>query len=152
MNGSDPKFNESVTEAQASDLYKVFWLSGLAVSCFCFLVQIIFFVLLKACRNVDEKILAQMTFARIMVTITEFCVTYNIVTSDIGKDLIYTAYFYVDFSLVVWMLVFSKNLYDKIHPETYFILWNMYEYSMAAIKPCQTLCERRGGDDCMGHQ
>jgi hypothetical protein len=114
MNESRPIQNLTRQEAPI-ELFQVFWLSGLAVSCVCFLLQIILFILLKSCRKTDEKILAQMTFARIMVTVTEYCIVYhNVVRTIFWKDLVYTVYFYVDFCLVVWMFVFSKNLYDKI--------------------------------------
>lgn len=94
-------------------VFQVFWLIGLSTSALCFLIQIIFFLLIRKSRKTDEKILAQITFTRNLVTVCEYYM-YYIQKTRLSNDIMFTIYFVSDFALVCLMLVFAKNLYDNI--------------------------------------
>lgn len=93
---------------------RVFWLSGIAVSAVCLLIQILTFAFIRISRKTDEKILTQITITRILATSSEYYLLYLRHSVRIYFDLLFTLYFVSDFALVCWMFVFTKNLYDKI--------------------------------------
>lgn len=109
-------FGSDVAVATTDIPFQVLWLCGIAVSILCHLVQIIFFILIRASRKTDEKILAQITFTRIVATSCEYYIMYgNIISTTRWLiDFIFGLYFASDFAIVCWMLVFTKHLYDKI--------------------------------------
>lgn len=95
-------------------IYKIFWLIGFSVSVLCVLIQLFLYVILASSRKLDQKILTQLTVARLGNVIVEYFVMGG--TSDDPKirDTVFALYIQTDAALIFWMFVFTKNLYDKV--------------------------------------
>lgn len=77
--------------------------------------MICLFLIIPKCRKFDEQVLFQLAIARTMNTICEYYIVYYIINQHfIVINVIYTVYMQTDFVLLMWMFVFSKNLYDKV--------------------------------------
>ncbi|CAK1583030.1 unnamed protein product [Parnassius mnemosyne] len=104
---------ESKPETDPDEVFQIVWLVGISVSLVGLALKISFFILIPKCRNFDEEVLLQLTIARTLNTICEYCIMY-VRSSNVIKDIIYTMYMQTDLVLVLWMFVFSKNLYNKV--------------------------------------
>lgn len=95
-------------------VYKVFWLIGTALSVQCLLIQFFLYAVLPSSRKLDQKILTQLTLARLANVILEYFVMNGSSTDTKIRDALFALYFQTDAALVCWMFVFTKNLYDKV--------------------------------------
>lgn len=104
---------ETTTVAYDTALH-IFWLIGIVISTLCLLTMTSFFILIRITRKLNEKILAQITFTRLLVTLCEYYIFYFEPKSVLSNDIMFCTYFATDFALVCLMLAFSKNLYNEI--------------------------------------
>lgn len=106
----------SPSSLEIGEVFQALWLVGLAVSLLGLLSKIVLFLLIPKCRKFDEKLLFQLTLARTLNTSCEYhimCIPFDYSTT-IVKDVVFGLYIQTDFVLVLWMFVFSKNLYNKV--------------------------------------
>ncbi|XP_063364106.1 uncharacterized protein LOC134652844 [Cydia amplana] len=125
--------NINLTQLGAVEVLQVFktpWLLGIAVSTACLILQLLVLILIPNARKYDEKVLVQLTIARIVNTACEFQISYENLEPGLLNDVVYGLYFQSDFALVSWMFIFTKNLYDKV------VLVFVYEKIRLRIVSC----------------
>lgn len=93
---------------------QVFWLIGFSVSAAGLIFQTFIYFLIPCSRKLDQKILTQLTIARLLNIALEYVVTCVTLTDSTLNDIIFGLYVQTDAALVLWMFAFSKNLYDGI--------------------------------------
>lgn len=91
----------------------VLWYTGMCLAITCLFVQAFLYIMLPSSRKLDQKILTQLTIARLLSIVFEYGSMYE---SDdkIQTSAIILMYFHSDAALVCWMSVFTKHLYEKI--------------------------------------
>ncbi|XP_063624664.1 uncharacterized protein LOC134796397 [Cydia splendana] len=125
--------NINLTQLGAIEVLQVFktpWLLGIAVSAVCLILQLLVLILIPNARKYDEKVLVQLTIARIVNTVCEFLISFENLEQGLFNDVVYGLYFQSDFALVSWMFIFTKNLYDKV------VLVFVYEKIRLRIVSC----------------
>lgn len=98
---------------EPSEVEKYIWLTGIALSTLCLILQLVLFKIRPQLRKMDQKILTQLTVARLLNSILEYlmtCGVFNLYT----RDVTFALYLQTDIVLVCWMFVYTKNLYDKV--------------------------------------
>lgn len=103
----------SYLEYEPSLAVEIVWLIGIAISTSCLILQIVLVIIRPKLRKLDQKILIQLTVARLLNSIMELLMTYQYF-DDYTKDPTFALYLQTDAVLVSWMFVFTKNLYDKV--------------------------------------
>ncbi|KAF9823397.1 hypothetical protein SFRURICE_006610 [Spodoptera frugiperda] len=86
---------------------------GIAISSLCLILQLVLYIIRPKIRKLDQKILTQLTVARLINSIMELLMTYQYF-NDYTKDLVFALYFHTDAALISWMFVFTNNLYEKV--------------------------------------
>lgn len=86
---------------------------GIAISSLCLILQLVLYIIRPKIRKLDQRILTQLTVARLINSIMELMMTYRYF-NDYTKDPGFALYFQTDAALVSWMFVFTKNLYEKV--------------------------------------
>lgn len=86
---------------------------GIAISSLCLILQLVLYKIRPKIRKLDQKILTQLTVARLINSIMELLMT-DQYFNDYTKDLVFALYFHTDAALISWMFVFTKNLYEKV--------------------------------------
>lgn len=114
VNGTqDTDSGTDLSSVLPSPLENYIWITGIILSSLCLVLQIVLFVIRPRIRKMDQKVLTQLTVARLMNTILEFLVgnyLFNIYTLDV----IFALYMQTDVVLICWMFVYTKNLYEKV--------------------------------------
>lgn len=105
------------------------WISGIVLSTICLILQLVLFKILPRIRKIDQKILTQLTVARLLNTLLEFIMShmlFNLYT----RDIIFALYLQTDAVLVCWMFIYTKNLYDKVVLVFALQKWNFVHLSL----------------------
>ena len=89
------------------------WITGIILSSLCLMLQVILFITKPKIRKIDQKMLTQLTVARLMNTILEMMLI-NFIFNKYTKDLTFALYTQTDAVLICWMFVYTKNLYEKL--------------------------------------
>lgn len=118
---------ESTKTLEVVEIY--LWLIGILVSLLCFAGQCLLFILRPKIRKLDQKILAQLTVARCVNTLTEFLIG-NLVFTKHSRIVVFALYFQSDAVQISWMFVFTKNLYDKVVQVFILQNWNFIRLSI----------------------
>lgn len=88
------------------------WCLGIGLSVTCLFIQMSIYIV-PLNRKLDQKILTQLTIARLLNIVFEYGSMYESKNS-VQTCVIIMMYFYSDAALVCWMSVFTKRLYDRI--------------------------------------
>ncbi|CAH2041679.1 unnamed protein product, partial [Iphiclides podalirius] len=105
---------QNTSSGELGEVYQALWLLGISVSLLGLLSKVALFVAIPKCRKFDEKLLFQLTLARTLNTGCEYHIMCVPFTSTVLKDIVFATYIQTDLVLVLWMFVFSKNLYNKV--------------------------------------
>lgn len=101
-------------EHQSLLVIKVFWLIGFSISVMGLIFQIMIYYLIPCSRKLPQKLLSQLTIARLLNVILEFMVCLVPLHSAALVDSVYALYVQTDAALICWMFVFTKNLFDDV--------------------------------------
>lgn len=93
---------------------KIVWFTGFGVSLQCLVIQLFLYAVLPSSRKLDQKILTQLTIARLGNIIFEYLVLVGHTYDPNVRDAIFALYMQTDAALICWMFVFTKNLYEKV--------------------------------------
>lgn len=93
--------------------YKISWFTGMGLSLLCVFIQVYIYIVFPSSRKLDQKLLTQLTAARLANTILEY-VAMQIPYHPIFTNISLALYTQSDAALICWMFVFTKNLYDKV--------------------------------------
>ncbi|PZC82210.1 hypothetical protein B5X24_HaOG211018 [Helicoverpa armigera] len=96
-----------------SDIENAIWSIGIGLSVQCLILQLALFVRLPRVRKMDQKILTQLTAARLINNIMEFLIA-NLLLNQYTLDVTYALYMQTDLAMVCWMFVYTRHLYDKV--------------------------------------
>lgn len=89
------------------------WIIGLAISTICLLLQLVLFKIRPKIRKMDQKILTQLTVARLLNSVFELLMSHNLM-NEYTLDLTFALYIQTDAAMICWMFVYTKSLYDKV--------------------------------------
>lgn len=97
----------------AVDVLRYIWFLGIAVSVLGILIQVFFFSLFSESRKFDQKVLFQLSIAKLISTSCEhvICIT---PIGALTREIFITFYMLTDWILFLLEYVFAKNLYDKV--------------------------------------
>lgn len=104
------------------------WIIGLVISALCVVLQFVLYVIRPEIRKLDQKILTQLTIARLSNTLFEYLLV-NLYSSLDTSGLIFACYQYTDTVLVCWMFVYAKNIYNKL-VSVFVLEWNFIKQSL----------------------
>uniref|UniRef100_A0A2H1VJM4 SFRICE_033466 n=1 Tax=Spodoptera frugiperda TaxID=7108 RepID=A0A2H1VJM4_SPOFR len=86
---------------------------GIAFSSLCLILQLVLYKIRPKIRKLDQKILTQLTVARLIHSMMELLITYKYF-DDYTRHLVFALHLQTDAVLISWMFVFTKNLYEKV--------------------------------------
>uniref|UniRef100_A0A2H1WAB5 SFRICE_023168 n=1 Tax=Spodoptera frugiperda TaxID=7108 RepID=A0A2H1WAB5_SPOFR len=109
---TDAKVNEATLSFESTPELCI-RIVGIAISSLCLILQLVLYKIRPKIRKLDQKILTQLTVARLINSIMEMLMT-DQYFNDYTKDLVFALYFHTDAALISWMFVFTKNLYEKV--------------------------------------
>ncbi|CAH0686442.1 unnamed protein product [Spodoptera exigua] len=77
--------DSSTLENSQADLYVR--ITGIVISSLCLILQLVLYIIRPKIRKLDQKILTQLTVARMMNSVMEMCMTYQYFHEYYTKDL-----------------------------------------------------------------
>ncbi|PZC82211.1 hypothetical protein B5X24_HaOG211019 [Helicoverpa armigera] len=96
-----------------SNIENCIWIVGLGLSVQCLIIQVLLFVGLPRVRKMDQKILTQLTAARLINNIMEFLIS-NMIMNEYTLDVTFALYLQTDLVMICWMFVYTRHLYEKV--------------------------------------
>lgn len=90
------------------------WIFGISLSSLCFILQALILIFIPKTRNLDQKIIIQLTLVRVIYSITEYEIIYVEPMSSALVFILFSVYQQCEVVFLCWTFVFTKNLYNKI--------------------------------------
>lgn len=94
-------------------LLQTFWLSGLLLSTVCLMLQTLFYIQIACSRRLELMILTQLSLARLFNVILEYLMINVSLATPMILEGVFALYLQTDATLIVWLFIFTKNIYDK---------------------------------------
>lgn len=96
-----------------SQIIVALWYTGMGFSITCLFIQVFLYIVLPSSRKLDQKILTQLTIARLLSIVFEYGSIYES-DNKMQTSVVILLYFHSDATVVCWMSVFTKRLYQKL--------------------------------------
>lgn len=124
--------NESTVNEHLTEGVVATWFTGISLSVVCIITQLSLFYYRKEVRKIDQKILTQLSVARLMNTIVEYLSadTEHVANNSPVKTTLITFYVQSDAALICWMFIYTKNIYDKVVQVFFLEKWSSLRLSL----------------------